>query len=240
MAVEPGHLSAERPSAASWRAVRAERPRRQPAIHDRPGGAAAGKGRDAGLEAARAAFYTGDLARTIVAYHEQNGGLLRMADLAEYRSGIEPSVAVPFGEFSVHTCGLWCQGPVLAQMLRLVEATGCHRHPHNSFAYVHALTEVMKLAFADRHAYYGDPRFVDVPLDRLLSRAYAAGARARARRQGMARHAAGRARKVGHGARPGPVATSPQPQLDTSYVCAVDRHGNVFSATPSDVRAARP
>ena len=136
--------------------------------------AASAKGREAGLEAARAAFYTGDLGRTIVAYHEANGGLLRMGDLAEFRSGIEPSVAVPFGDFSVHTCGLWCQGPVLGQMLRLVEATDCHKQPHNSFAYVHALTEIMKLAFADRHAYYGDPRFVDVPLDRLLSRAYAA------------------------------------------------------------------
>ena len=61
--------------------------------------AVAGKGRIAGLQAARAAFYTGDIGRTIVAYHEQNGGLLRMPDLAEYRSDIEASVAVPFGEF---------------------------------------------------------------------------------------------------------------------------------------------
>ena len=203
--------------------------------------AAAGKGREAGLEAARAAFYTGDIGRTIVAYHEQNGGLLRMADLAEFRSGIEPSVAVPFGEFSVHTCGPWCQGPVLGQMLRLVEATGCHKQPHNSFAYVHALTEIMKLAFADRHAYYGDPRFVDVPLDRLLSRAYAAERAALVRGDkawpdmpppGLA--------KSGMADVAGPVATSPQPQLDTSYVCAVDRHGNVFSATPSDVSSSTP
>ena len=77
--------------------------------------AAAPKGRDAGLEAARSAFYTGDIGRTIVAYHEQNGGLLRMDDLAEFRSGIEASVSVPFGDFSVHTCGPWCQGPVLAR-----------------------------------------------------------------------------------------------------------------------------
>jgi gamma-glutamyltranspeptidase/glutathione hydrolase len=203
--------------------------------------AAAGKGRHAGLEAARSAFYTGDIGRTIVAYHEQNGGLLRMADLAEFRSGIEPSVAVPFGDFSVHTCGLWCQGPVLGQMLRLVEATECHKQPHNSFAYVHALTEIMKLAFADRHAYYGDPRFLDVPLDRLLSRAYAT------ERAGLVR-----GDKAWPGMPPpgltvpgmahvsGPVATSPQPQLDTSYVCVVDRHGNVFSATPSDVSSSTP
>ena len=203
--------------------------------------AASAKGRGAGLEAARAAFYTGDLARTIVAYHEKNGGLLRMGDLAEFRSGIEPSVAVPFGDFSVHTCGLWCQGPVLGQMLRLVEATGCHRQPHNSFEYVHALTEIMKLAFADRHAYYGDPRFVDVPLDRLLSRTYAA------ERAGLVRGdkawpdmpPPGLA-KPGMAHVSGPVTTSPQPQLDTSYVCAVDRHGNVFSATPSDVSSSTP
>ena len=89
------------------------RSRQEPAVHDRRGAGGGHKGRDAGLEAARSAFYTGDIGRTIVAYHEQNGGLLRMDDLAEFRSGIEASVSVPFGEFSVHTCGPWCQGPVL-------------------------------------------------------------------------------------------------------------------------------
>jgi gamma-glutamyltranspeptidase / glutathione hydrolase len=203
--------------------------------------AAAGKGRHAALEAARAAFYTGDLARTIVAYHEANGGLLRMGDLADFRSGIEPSVAVPFGELTVHCCGPWCQGPVLGQMLRLVEATGCHRHAHNSFAYVHALTEIMKLAFADRHAYYGDPKFLDVPLERLLSRGYAeerAGL-VRGDRAWREMPPPGLARsRMAEAA--GPVTASPQPQLDTSYVCAVDRHGNVFSATPSDVSSSTP
>ena len=203
--------------------------------------AAAPKGRDVGLEAARSAFYTGDIGRAIVAYHEQNGGLLRMDDLAVYRSAIEASVSVPFGDFSVHTCGPWCQGPVLAQMLRLVEATGCHKHPHNSFAYVHTLTEIMKLTFADRHAYYGDPNFMDVPLERLLSPSYAAQRAALIREDkawadmpppGLER---GRALDLR-----APRATVPQPQLDTSYVCAVDRHGNVFSATPSDVSSSTP
>ena len=203
--------------------------------------AAAPKGRDAGLEAARSAFYTGDIGRAIVAYHEQSGGLLRMDDLAVFRSAIEASVSVPFGDFSVHTCGPWCQGPVLAQMLRLVEATGCHKHPHNSFAYVHTLTEIMKLTFADRHAYYGDPNFMDVPLERLLSPSYAAERAALIRDDkawpdmpppGLERGRATDSRA--------PRATVPQPQLDTSYVCAVDRHGNVFSATPSDVSSSTP
>ena len=203
--------------------------------------AAAPKGRDAGLEAARSAFYTGDIGRTIVAYHEQNGGLLRMDDLAVFGSAIEASVSVRFGDFSVHTCGPWCQGPVLAQMLRLVEATGCHKHPHNSFAYVHTLTEIMKLTFADRHAYYGDPNFMDVPLERLLSPSYAAERAALIRDDkawpdmpppGLERGRATDSRA--------PRATVPQPQLDTSYVCAVDRHGNVFSATPSDVSSSTP
>jgi gamma-glutamyltranspeptidase / glutathione hydrolase len=204
-------------------------------------GAAQGKGRQAGLEAARAAFYSGDIARTIVAYHEQNGGLLRMSDLAEFRSGVEPSVAVPFGPFEVHCCGAWCQGPVLGQMLRLVEATGCHKYPHNGFEYVHSLIEITKLAFADRHAYYGDPKFIDVPLQRLLSPAYAAERATLVRSAtawphmpppGLARPATATAAA--------PVAGMPQPSLDTSYVCAVDRHGNVFSATPSDVSASTP
>ena len=148
---------------------------------------------------------------------------------------------MPFGEFSVHTCGPWCQGPVLAQMLRLVEATGCHKHAHNSFDYVHTLTEIMKLSFADRHAYYGDPNFMDVPLARLLSPSYAAERASLIRADkawpdmpppGLERDRAKDARA--------PRATSPQPQLDTSYVCAVDRHGNVFSATPSDVSTDTP
>ena len=203
--------------------------------------AAAPKGRDAGLEAARSAFYTGDIGRAIVAYHEQNGGLLRLDDLAVFRSAIEASVSVPFGDFSVHTCGPWCQGPVLAQMLRLVEATGCHKHPHNSFAYVHTLTEIMKLTFADRHAYYGDPNCMDVPLERLLSPSYAAERAALIREDkawpDMPPPGLERGRTMDSRA---PRATVPQPQLDTSYVCAVDCHGNVFSATPSDVSSSTP
>jgi len=200
--------------------------------------ASASKGRVAALEAARAAFYTGDIARAVTAYHEQNGGLMRMSDLAEYRSGVEPAVATPFGEWTMHTCGAWCQGPVLGQMLRLVEAAKITAHPHNSFEYVHGLTEVMKLAFSDRHSYYGDPRFIDVPLARLLSVDYAAE-RAGAIRPdraspGMPPPGLGAASMEPR--RAGPTTS----HLDTSYLCVVDSKGNVFSATPSDVSNSTP
>jgi len=200
--------------------------------------AASGKGRAVGLAAARAAFYTGDIGRAIVAYHEAHGGLMRMSDLAEYRSKVEPSVSTSFGGMQVHACGFWCQGPVIVQLLQLVEASGLTRHAHNSPDYVHGLTEIIKLAFADRHAHYGDPAFVNVPAERMLSKAYAAERarliRSDAASPGMPAPGLGDAHVMG------PRAARAQLPLDTSYVCVVDAKGNVFSATPSDVSADTP
>src|SRR6185312_4010612 len=126
--------------------------------------AAAGRGRDAGLEAARGAFYRGDIARKIVAFMRQEGGLLSAEDLAEYRSPVGPPERRRFGDLEVFTCGAWCQGPVLLQTLALLEGTDIAGLGHNSADYIHHLTEAMKLAFADREAYYGDPAVVEVPL----------------------------------------------------------------------------
>jgi gamma-glutamyltranspeptidase / glutathione hydrolase len=177
------------------------------------------KGRHKG---ARHAFYEGDIARTITRYHEANGGWLRMSDMAEYRSEVAPAVTYRWNGIEVSTCGPWCQGPVLLQMLSLLDAGTLKRLGHNSPGYVHHVTEAMKLAFADRERYYGDPRFVDVPLDRLLSDAYAA------ERRKLIDEKKARVDAP-------PTTALPQIPRDTSYVCVVDRHGNVFSATPSDV-----
>ena len=193
--------------------------------------AASLKGRDAGLEAARAAFYTGDIAKTFVDFHAENGGLLTAGDMAEFRCRMEPPVRVRFADYDVYTCGPWCQGPVLAQMLALLDGVDLAAMGLNTPAYVHTVAETMNLAFADREEFYGDPHFVDVPLDMLLSPEYAAARRALIR--------ADRA----FGAMPvdGPVSAAiPAPAGDTSYVCVVDREGNVFSATPSDVSYESP
>ncbi len=204
--------------------------------------AAAKGGRAAGLEAARAAFYRGDIASTVCAYHAANGGLLTMDDMAGYRVTVEPPLAVRFGDSEVYACGPWCQGPVLLQALQILNGFDLAALGHNTPDYVHTVTEAIKLGCADRERYYGDPKFVDVPIEWLLSEGYAAERRALIRNDvafpelpepgAMSGEAPAAAPRASAGA--AGVA------LDTSYACAVDRHGNVFSATPSDVAHDTP
>jgi gamma-glutamyltranspeptidase/glutathione hydrolase len=196
--------------------------------------AAAPRGREAGLEAARDAFYRGDIAREIVAFMKQEGGLLSAEDLAEYRSPIGPPERRRFGDLEVFTCGAWCQGPVLLQTLALLEGTNLSSLGQNSADYIHQVTEALKLAFADREAYYGDPVMVEVPLATLISPEYAGERRKLIRPD----RAASEMPPPGDLGRPGARFRAslgdPDPEPDTSYVCVADRVGNLFSATPSD------
>ena len=130
--------------------------------------AASRGGRIAGLRAARDAFYRGDLAAAMVRYHAEHGGWLTARDLDDYHSEIERPLSTSFRGVEVLSCGPWCQGPVLLQMLSLLAADDLAALGHNTPAYVHLVAEVMKLCFADRERYYGDPRFVHVPMDALL------------------------------------------------------------------------
>jgi gamma-glutamyltranspeptidase/glutathione hydrolase len=203
---------------------------------------AAGGDRVAGLEAARAAFYEGEIAERIVRYHEEHGGYVTREDLASFRCRYEEPVHTRWRGFDVITCGPWCQGPLLAQALLTLEAYGLDGLDHNSADYVHVLVEALKGVFSDREHHYGDPAFVDVPIDRLLS----------------AEHAAARAGLIDPGRAapelPPPLFGEAQPLPDpneamgtprvgeggTSYVCCVDRWGTAFSATPSDGASTAP
>ena len=203
--------------------------------------AVAGKGREAGLRAARDAFYKGDIAKTIADHQAAEGGLLTMEDMAEYESGFEPPVKQSYTGFGdpieVYTCAPWCQGPVLLQMLSILDGVDLRAMGHNSADYVHFLVEAMKLAFADREAYYGDPRFMEVPTEYLVSKDYGP------KRRGLIDPDAayvdvqvpGEVPGVGAGPAAASAADAPAGiALDTSYVCVADKAGNVFSATPSD------
>jgi gamma-glutamyltranspeptidase / glutathione hydrolase len=198
---------------------------------------AAGKGRAAGLTAARDAFYVGQLAERIVSFQAEQGGYLSREDLATFRSRYEPPVRVRWRDFEVVTCGPWCQGPVLAQSLLMLERAGLDGLAHNSGDYVHLLIEVLKSAFADREFRYGDPAHVDVGLDQLLSESHLD-----ARLSGIDPGRAEPGMPPPIGAGPHALELVPEPTAsalsgrapDTSYVCVVDRWGNAFSATPSD------
>jgi gamma-glutamyltranspeptidase/glutathione hydrolase len=201
---------------------------------------AAAKGsRDAGLNAARDAFYKGDIARTIVKFHAENGGLLAASDLENYRPRIESPLSTKFDDMNVYSCGFWCQGPALLQALNILKGIELREMGHNSVTYIHHVAEALKLTFADREQYYADPEFVAVPAEQLLSQEYAA-IRRRLIDPYKAWPEMPPAGKItgfenGLGIRT-PAATSElKPPLDTSYVCVVDSKGNAFSATPSDV-----
>jgi gamma-glutamyltranspeptidase/glutathione hydrolase len=175
----------------------------------------AGGSREAGVRAARDEFYRGETAKRIAEFHRANDGPLTAADLAAFSVEVGPALRTTFGAYEVAACGFWCQGPSLLQMLNLLDSVDLVALGHNSPAYLHRLVETVKLAFADRDAYYGDPNFVKVPAEQLLSKAYA-------RRE------------------PLPLAGGSSDALDTSYVAVVDAEGNGFSATPSDPNVDSP
>ena len=198
-----------------------------------------------GLAAARAAFYRGDIAAAIVRFHRENGGLLAEDDLASFSVAVEPPERVAVAGVDVYACGPWCQGPALLQALRLLDMNALAVSGHNSADALHMMVEALKLAFADRERWYGDPRFVDVPMAALLSDDYSA------RRRALIRPGAAWPEMPpagdplqGHASdgQPSPEAAAGELEAahDTSYVCAIDSEGNVFSATPSDVSFDTP
>ena len=202
---------------------------------------AAGDDRMAGLAAVRRAFYRGDIASRILTHQREHDGLLAAEDLETFRCQIVPSVSRPFRfngeEVEVHTCGAWCQGPFLLEALSIAETAGLGTLGYGTDAYLHALAETLKLTFADREGYLGDPDFVDVPLDTLTGPAYAAE---RSKAIDPSKAAPGMplpGRISGHEPYVAPVAACGAPigpSPDTSIVCVIDGEGNGLCSTPSD------
>jgi len=201
-------------------------------------------GRSTAIRAARDYFYKGELAREIAAFSESEGGLLRYEDLRDFSVGHEAPVSGQFKNYSIYTCGPWCQGPVVAQVLQMLANDNLKDVGHNTSSYIHLISEALNLAFSDREHYFGDPDFVDVPISTLLSLAYTQTRRAEINP----------AKAFGEMPPPGKTEIEPhypalspyagQPnsgaKTDTSYTCTVDRWGNAFSATPSDQNTPNP
>jgi gamma-glutamyltranspeptidase/glutathione hydrolase len=203
--------------------------------------------RVAGLRAARDAFYRGDISAAILRHQRENGGWLAESDLAEFLSPVEAPCRIHFGEFDVYGCGPWSQGPMVLQALAMLRGLDLRAKGHNSPAYVHAVTEALKLAAADREVYFGDPAFTDVPLELLLSDDYVARRRAQID-PAKAWPGLPPAGEVGGVSippwRPDPSAGAPlevaSTKPETSFFCVADSAGNVFAATPSDPTISGP
>ena len=127
----------------------------------------------------RDGFYKGPIAENIVDFLGRNGGIMELSDLAEFEAEETQPLHVRYRGYDVYGVGLPTQSPVMLEALKILEGFDLKAMGHNSADYIHHVVEALKLAFADRDAYIGDPRFVkDIPIDTLLSDQYAARRRA--------------------------------------------------------------
>ncbi len=192
--------------------------------------------REEKLLAARDRFYKGDVADELEAWYIATGAFLRKRDLAAHVTLVEDPVAVNYRGYTVYKCGTWTQGPVLCQTLRLLEGFDLKKMSHLSANYIHVVTEALKLAFADRDEYYGDPRFVNVPMEKLLSDRYTS-----LRRPLIDLNHASLERRPGDPEKMQPTRSKRPtkgppvgiPVQDTTTCVVADRWGNLVAATPS-------
>ena len=218
--------------------------------------------RAAQIEAARSVFYNGFIADAIDrwmaeacvmdAEGSRRKGILTGHDMAGWRASYEAPLSVDYGDWEVWKCGVWSQGPVMLQALRMLEGTGIGDIDPMGADFVHLVTETMKLAFADREAFYGDPLHTEIPVETLLSPAYAERRRKLVGTdasldqwpgyldgyRAWAEAALRRANRnistdAGMGGGEPTMAHLSEKRGDTVHIDVIDRWGNMVSATPS-------
>ncbi len=134
---------------------------------------ASGGSRQAGIDAVRDYFYRGEVAKKIDEFSRAHSGLLRYDDMAAFRLTPEEPLSTEFHGAKVYKPGFWSQGPAMIETLNMLSGIDVTSMRVNSAQYIHTLMEALKLAYADRDTYYGDPKFVKVPAEELLSMKYA-------------------------------------------------------------------
>lgn len=204
-----------------------------------------GKTRKQALESVRDYFYKGPIADAIVKLHTDKDGLFTKEDLANYTGGWEKPVSGEFREYQIFSNQTWTQGPVVPMVLQLLDGVDLKSMGHNSPEYIHTVSQAIELVIADREKYFGDPKFVEVPIDGLLSKKYA-----NLRRKLIQKDAFGVTPPSGNPwmfdtKKPNSANTKPNETKeesvseikygkDTTYLSIVDGSGNAVSLTPSD------
>ena len=222
---------------------------------------AAGGARDAQIDAARKAWSEGFIADAIVDYLEtaevhdvsetKNRGVLSRDDMANWSATYEDTLSYDYEGWTVHKTAPWSQGPVLLQTLAILKHFDLSSMDPMGEEFVHTVIEAMKLAYADREAYYGDPDHSDIPMDTLLSDAYNAERAALISDKASLEQRPGRVAGFEHLADAyikraaqdfGVKDAAPQePTMAhltekrgaTVHLAVIDRWGNMVSATPS-------
>ena len=108
-------------------------------------------------------FYKGDIAAKMADFMETNGGLFTRDDLAKFHAETDEPRTTTYRGYTISKPGFWSQGPVMIEALNILEGFDLKRMGHNSPEYLHTVIEAVKLAFADRDRYYGDPKFSKIP-----------------------------------------------------------------------------
>ena len=217
-APRPGTLFRNPALAAAYRRIRDE---------------ARGGTREERIDRAREAFYRGFVAEAVDRFCTDQGGLLTGDDLGSWEATIEAPATFEYHGHTVCKTGPWGQGPVFLQQLALLAGFDLEGMRIGSAEYVHTVTECAKLAFADREAFYGDPGFVEVPLDRLLSPAYNDERRALVGDDASDELRPGGGRLPRLVDAPTTVGAGEPTRGDTVHLDVADRQGNLVSATPS-------
>ena len=164
-------------------------------------------------------FYKGDTGREIVRAMEAAGGLYTNEEFAAHEAEwYEPPISTTYRGYTVYETNPPSQGHLLLQMLNIMEGFDLADMGYLTAETVHAMVEAKKLAYADRNEYMGDPRFIDAPLDELISKDFAARRRERIDMS-----------KAGVNVEPGPVAAPIPGDDNTSYFCVIDGEGNALS-----------
>ena len=133
-----------------------------------------GKNRKEAIYAAYDRFYKGDIAQEFVRGAQEQGGLITMNDLANWKVKIEEPLSVNYKGIEVYKMQQWTQGPVMLQALNILENFDLKAMGYNSSRYIHTIYQAMNMSFADRDFYYGDPAFApEEPMKGLLSKEYA-------------------------------------------------------------------
>lgn len=220
------------------------------------------EGRTAQIEAARDVFYEGFVAEAIDGFlqdaclmdggGERRKGVLSGQDMAGWRASYENPLSTTYHGWDVWKASTWSQGPILLQSLNMLSHASLDQMDLNGADFVHTVTETMKLSFADREAYFGDPNHAAIPIETLMSAEYAATrfgqltetANLEQRPGSIAGYAEWAERAVARAAElfePGDAVGAGEPTMahlgekrgDTCHLDVADRWGNTVAATPS-------